>query len=258
MARWTIPAATVACLIGAGAGHAATFDITLLQTSTTQGQPPILNVNDAPVLGGGSLTIADSAIAPNAFVAFGSGNITDFVISYVDNLGVTLSFEIPGDIIDVSGDNDAGVLFDTTGAIERFDIPQLFRASPGIELEDDEILPPGVFTENPVLAIQDFDDLNTSILLEDVTQFARDRMAGDFVNTDVFGDFMLQPIANTFRAESSQKENLASGFVLLAPATVTPPMPPAPNPVPAPIPVPASGLLFLGSLVALLGYRKLV
>lgn len=240
--------------------NAATFNLTFYTDyDGSSGHNGVLrNINTAPILGTGVLEVDDNAIAPNAFVKFGTDEILQFSASYVDQYGVALSYDLFTDPSSFEKRN-FGVLFDEEGKFDRFDTPDYSLLYPGAAIYDDELDLSGTTLPGPSLSIVDDDNLGLAYLVNDVFRFNRQFKAGDLVAKSNFMDQEQIDIANAFTAKSSKKEvggSFATGLIVASVFEDQTGDPTTPVSSVAAVPLPASLPMLLVGFAGLGWMRK--
>lgn len=240
---------TLAIGLAYGPVNAATFDIFFWDTSATNpttGQP-ISNINDAELVTVGSISIDDSAIAPNAFVELDSGNVSEFSVTYTDRDGIELTFDYFDDDTSRLDSADFGVLFDAAGNFQRFDSP-IFTFSNSTTLVDDESPNPSSGFIAAFLTIFDDDDLSFGYLNEPATFNSTNFATGDFVDPALFPNSDVTIFTNAWEGTGRDVDIDFSGFITVQERAAGV----------SPVPLPASGIfLFAGlGLFGVLGRRR--
>lgn len=81
------------------------------------------NRADMPVYATGTMTLADSAVAPGAFIRFGSSDFQAFQINYNDGMNINLFDKTNDFSVDQFPGYEFGLLFDAAGRPLRFSAP---------------------------------------------------------------------------------------------------------------------------------------
>lgn len=217
------PAATLVLSLLATFADAATFDIKFFDFTG-----PATNISEAALVTVGTMTINDSVIAPDAFVAFESGDITEFLVEYDDRDGLPLSFDYHSDVTSYFDESDFGALFDSNGDFARFDAPSLTFSNSTI-LVDDENPNPGNGFFAAYLTIFDDDDLLLGYLLEDAQSVGGvDFFAGDIVDPSAFPGFAVAYFANAWNSTGAEDITPQfSGYIEVSQSVAVVPLPPA-------------------------------
>lgn len=224
---------------------AATFTFSFLADGdVTPGGAVATNINDYVEIGSGTVEINDAVIAPNAFITFASGGVTGFTASILDDLGVTLTYDLADDANNFDDDN-FGVQLDDAGNFERFETPDFSFCSGCFFIFDDEFPAPFRTTQGAGLMLVD-EEPTFGFLTEDVTRFGSTFSEGDVVRLSDFLGAPVTPFANTFTIENSEINSFASGYLLVDKMTTGI----------APVPLPASLPIFLAGLGAFAVIRR--
>jgi hypothetical protein len=225
------------------------------------------NIFQNLVVGTGTLTIADSAVAPSARLSLLDDTVIGLDIEYTDTYGVDLRWTLPGAPVLTQSNYTPYALLDEEGVFLRFDIEETTTAVPGIRTPDTNTPAPPPFGAqfHPVVELHDRDNFELGYITEgfSVPNLPREWIPGDFITRSLW-ETLGSPVdfvrfAGTFRFEDSQKDTIGGVFLaslveggqIIDPGT-------EPPETPAYIPLPASGLLLLGGLLALAGVGRAV
>jgi len=195
---------------------------------------PLRNRADMPVYATGTMTIADSAVAPDAFIRFGASDFQTFQINYNDGTNINL-FDNANDFSsDQFSGYEFGLLFDAASQPLRF-------SAPGVAFSNSyywaDLNGSDFFPGYPYMTLFIDSDYDLGFAEQDFSWGSQDYVSGDVIDANLasLAGVSFTPLAGDWLYGHNGGAPETSGYVLFD----------IQNTVPGAVPEPATWVMMI-------------